>query len=1152
MGHVEGLHIGETIGQKINLTNNSQNNNGNNSTLDELDVESETMYFPETEEYSENIENPEESSIDNVTVESTDEMFEKLEELGYSFDEDSEEYIYDEALATILGFPSSTFSMEDIESLIGNLSETEYNEMILDIENYYQEQADYYQSIEDDANGVISDLIDLKISASNKWNETIQSYRANLDRLIEEAYINHEIEDEDYFDYMSNYVNATDAERYEWIKEKFPNNEEWISSFESQKLIVDQFNEELLKEYHDRGYGEEGDPEFSTYEEFMERMEELNNVSLYAQQYKNEALNRKDCAYFNYLYFRSDYETFSELNTSPPTNEEIEAFYQAVGSSAGRGYEYQEYVKLMGEDCSEARFVFIAKSLLGDNCSNVLLGINHYEEILSLYDIAEYDPTLLKEYLYACKEGKEDTFFDANANTINNWIGQYKAAEVLENLDSYEDVNELLKELMAPEDELSDEIKNSPEYIALKSLLLSSSAISNETEVAGQGVLDGLGTFTEGCGYSLEALLTIFGISSENRTRSSEEYKKMYILYALCSNEDKEKSGLLTKDADGNYVNVKNGPIDFTQEYVGPLLSNNYEISQGIGNMLPSIALSYFNPMIGSVALGISAGGNAYHGAMVEGHSMLSSFMYGVVTGFSESISERILGGLPFLSDAEVTNLKSYINAVRKETNQEMFQGVFDYLYQWGFMGEKIPSTEDEWKEFSKDILKQGIYGGITAGIMDLPSWAISAISRNDNSNITDINELDSSNDLNMSEQEQIQATIEWKNSVYKSKFSKVVNGIRIVSDSKEGLIELENYLNEVFANTDSDQLEVIKKQGLIVTNIKKKGKNVSFNNGDIICIHENDIHNNNFTVFTHEATHFMDGFMSKDIIKKPIENLMKYLKINYPNIITEENIRKFVDDYNNNLFYLYNNSSIIDEEVNKIIKEKYSKYDSLSTEEKNAVFNREKQILITKKIRSLYAISDIFDALTNGKLHDLFGIAGHGEEYYNMSASRFYKEIIANVGLMVNNGQEDLLLRYFPSDVAHALIDDYKALQKIAILSKKIDSSRKQQNYYVSCILEYISDADWHDFNENLLPQEIRYIVGDMNSDTIAMYILSQSVSTEYLNYCSEIIDKKYGEGKFLKCLDEYYKTGNVDCFPPDCHVREFFKLQKKYNKYN
>mgnify|MGYP006992107786 CR=1 FL=1 len=144
--------------------------------------------------------------------------------------------------------------------------------------------------------------------------------------------------------------------------------------------------------------------------------------------------------------------------------------------------------------------------------------------------------------------------------------------------------------------------------------------------------------------------------------------------------EKKEVDDATKYDDDGNLVNTNpNCPIDYTKSYNGGLLSQNYQLTQGIGNMIPSMTIALANPtsIAGSVVFGLSAGGNAYHTSMVEGNSYMASLGYGIFTGSSEAITQKMLGGIPGLSDAEVTSFKTYLDSVGREAFQESFLEFF-------------------------------------------------------------------------------------------------------------------------------------------------------------------------------------------------------------------------------------------------------------------------------------------------------------------------------------------------------------------------------------------------------------------------------------------------------------------------------------------
>ena len=335
-------------------------------------------------------------------------------------------------------------------------------------------------------------------------------------------------------------------------------------------------------------------------------------------------------------------------------------------------------------------------------------GIKNVDELKKLARASEYAPDMAIKYNYLYEEDPEKAaqYVKDIRYEINNIEGQIEAKEFLEKL----------KEAGDDEDKL-DEI------------------IFNEFGVHLEGLYDGLDSFVMGvyhtgeAGYTgIQKLGKTLGIYDgevyENRVMDVSEYKKMYILQGLMSKENKEKLGLLNEDGTST-----NQIIDFSKEYTGKFLNNNYEISQGIGNMIPSIILSTVNPAAGSVAMGISAGGNAYHGAMVEGSDYMSALMYGIYSGSSEAITERMLGGLPGLSDVKVTGLKTYLQSMAKEGSQEIIQGVMEDVYQWTLMGKELPTTPEEWAEWAKGKGKEGIYGAITAGYLNVPSLTINTIS---------------------------------------------------------------------------------------------------------------------------------------------------------------------------------------------------------------------------------------------------------------------------------------------------------------------------------------------------------------------------------------------------------------------------------------
>ena len=88
---------------------------------------------------------------------------------------------------------------------------------------------------------------------------------------------------------------------------------------------------------------------------------------------------------------------------------------------------------------------------------------------------------------------------------------------------------------------------------------------------------------------------------------------------------------------------------------------------------------------------------------MVNGNDLLSSFAYGIFTGCSASVSQRLFGALPGLSNTVVTSLKTYAQAMGKQAFQSVFRTFIDTTYQNFFLanGQKIPTTVEGWEEYA-------------------------------------------------------------------------------------------------------------------------------------------------------------------------------------------------------------------------------------------------------------------------------------------------------------------------------------------------------------------------------------------------------------------------------------------------------------------
>lgn len=231
-------------------------------------------------------------------------------------------------------------------------------------------------------------------------------------------------------------------------------------------------------------------------------------------------------------------------------------------------------------------------------------------------------------------------------------------------------------------------------------------SLMNHLKTTGKGLGDGVESFFAGIGAWF----------ASSDVYSIDEYETLFILEGLQENKD--------------FLNF---------------LDNNYEISQSVGNMLPSIALGIVtSPLVGSISMGVSAGGNSYHSALVEGANQSHALFYGVLSGLSETVLEHYLGAIPGLQkvmgDVEVTSIKTFAKKMLQEGIEEGTQEYVDALLQTGILGQDFDLAET-----TKNAGKSAFYGSLIGGLFNAPNLAISSLTKNievqDNDTISNIEE---------------------------------------------------------------------------------------------------------------------------------------------------------------------------------------------------------------------------------------------------------------------------------------------------------------------------------------------------------------------------------------------------------------------------
>ncbi len=241
----------------------------------------------------------------------------------------------------------------------------------------------------------------------------------------------------------------------------------------------------------------------------------------------------------------------------------------------------------------------------------------------------------------------------------------------------------------------------------------SSYYIGQGIATVGVGLGDGLAQFKNGLYY-------IFG-GADGKV-SAEDYARMYFAQGL-------------------------------EDNFGGCFKGIYEISTSIGNMLPTIviaaigtAITYFSggsaaPAVAKVLatlcsitskalMGLSAAGNAAQQGMQEGMSLTQALVYGGLVGTSEVLLEKLLGGIPYLSDTP-NLLAKLLSKVGGEPMQKFLaNGVVKLVHEMASeaLEEGLQEILDpvfkvavgrEWEGVDWEAVgKSALYGALTAGIM--------------------------------------------------------------------------------------------------------------------------------------------------------------------------------------------------------------------------------------------------------------------------------------------------------------------------------------------------------------------------------------------------------------------------------------------------
>lgn len=130
--------------------------------------------------------------------------------------------------------------------------------------------------------------------------------------------------------------------------------------------------------------------------------------------------------------------------------------------------------------------------------------------------------------------------------------------------------------------------------------------------------------------------------------------------YAFAAGVQNFKSGLegavnLLRGKEG--VTAARGDLEYAYGAVAPTLEGVHktlsDYAYTTGNMVPSMALGFINPVAGRAAMFASSAGNSYDQSIREGYTPEKSAAYGIPIGLKEVALSYLLGAIPGISSAE-------------------------------------------------------------------------------------------------------------------------------------------------------------------------------------------------------------------------------------------------------------------------------------------------------------------------------------------------------------------------------------------------------------------------------------------------------------------------------------------------------------------
>lgn len=402
----------------------------------------------------------------------------------------------------------------------------------------------------------------------------------------------------------------------------------------------------------------------------------------------------------------------------------------------------------------------------------------------------------------------------------------------------------------------------------------------------------------------------------------------------------------------------------------------------------------------------------------------------------------------------------------------------------------------------------------------------------------------------------------EWKNQISTSAFQRDINGIRFASNTREGLDSLVNYYGEAFSTANVHGkyfIEVLYSKGLVITDIPSKAGSGSYHWGGTIYFSPNTINNMHVSTFFHEAGHFFD-YKTNDREATAFISALREMMQDNPNYgyNTNESINRFLNDYHTQYNRIYNDhynkNGYLINEIDEYFSNTYKGWKRLGDDQRSKMILSEYKNIIRRatssdmKSNGYAAVSDIFDALTDGKLYQ-YGVFGHGEDYYVNDIAK-YKEVLANISDLYNTNNLPVLEKYVPKYVVNDLVKSYESVIEVDVLMKGVtdlkmihEAKYGMDNFDIS-VFDYLLHK-----NPQILTRtgNVRSTVVNMSDYSLKKYVMMPSVRNNILTEFGRIVDNNNGRGYFNNCLIAYLNGNNSSIFTRDFNIRAYIEMLDK-----